>query len=532
MGECQFDSLSSLLCLVPLVPGLALVFSSLPVSNTTQGTTDPDYMCCSRLTTSLLVGLVAILVGYLYFSLTSDSLTQTGNTYTAHLSCSILFGTSRELESAKEAEFVFPPVVYGRIFQVDYESRCVTTSLSLRKELSTTYCWTSERLGCSRVGTHAPETPVGSHESNLNQPWPSGEDVETMQATQAKQTANLTCLTDVVRSHFEGDARLHSRAFVVLKDNHVIFEKYKPGWNYETRLHGWSMTKSILNTLIGIRIQQQHLTLETRLSDLFVHPHQSELHPTNSNITIAELLTMTEGMDTDEIYLPGSETVQMLFEKPSLMEFGKKVGRRQRGAGCFQYSSLATNYLSAALARSFATKADYLQFPTQALFEVLGMQSALMETDSKGIFIASSFSWMTARDWGRLGLLYANDGVWEGVQVLPKGWVDLSRTPTATSRNVYGMHFWLGGLKDSVDADHRVKEKKCDETYPARVKNRNVLRNAFPKGSMLMKGFEDQIVAIHPESKTVVVRLGATKPVVVSWEQEKFYTQVYQCLNV
>ena len=193
----------------------------------------------------------------------------------------------------------------------------------------------------------------------------------------------------------------------------------------------------------------------------------------------------------------------------------------------------ATNYLSAALMHSFDTLDEYLRFPSQQLFEPLGMHSALIETDSQGLFIASSFAWMTARDWGRLGLLYANDGMWDSRRILPEEWVALSRTPTPTSGNIYGMHFWLGGLNATgKNAPLNNRNAECDAIYPERIKNRDVLRKAFPKGTMLMKGFEDQVVAIHPESQTVVVRLGATKPMVIQWEQEQFYTELYQCLNV
>jgi CubicO group peptidase (beta-lactamase class C family) len=193
----------------------------------------------------------------------------------------------------------------------------------------------------------------------------------------------------------------------------------------------------------------------------------------------------------------------------------------------------ATNYLSAALMHSFDTLDEYLRFPSQQLFEPLGMHSALIETDSQGLFIASSFAWMTARDWGRMGLLYANDGMWDKRRILPEEWVALSRTPTPTSGNIYGMHFWLGGLNATgKNAPLNNRNAECDAIYPERIKNRDVLRKAFPKGTMLMKGFEDQVVAIHPESQTVVVRLGATKPMVIQWEQEQFYTELYQCLNV
>ena len=485
--------------------------------------------CCNTCCLSITTLLLSISITYVYQSITTDLLTISGNTYGSHLACSIIFGTNRTLRSAKAAEFTFPPIKYGRTFDIDPDKKCVTATFFLRKDLSTTYCWVSDRLGCARLGTHKSDSPLTKSSVNsYSQPKnPLGEFIVK------KKKDQHDCLSKLASDHFEGDPRLHSRALVVIQNSNIVFEKYKKGWTRYTRLHGWSMTKSILNTLIGIRIHQNKLSLKTTLSELFNGAKNVNitLHKNSGNITIFELLTMTDGLDIDEVYLPGSKVVQMLFQSPSILDFGKNVSRRQGGIGCFQYSSLATNYLSAALLMSFESKEEYLQFPSKELFDVLGMTSALIETDSQGIFIASSFSWMTARDWGRLAMLYVNKGLWNNKQILPVGWVGLSRTPTANSRNMYGMHFWLGGLDDSNDKKQQEQSEKCDFIFPERIKNRSLLRNAFPKGTMLMKGFEDQVVAISPESQTVVVRLGATKPVVIKWDQEKFYTELYKCLN-
>tara|TARA_B100000795_G_scaffold268690_1_gene256220 strand:- start:431 stop:1918 length:1488 start_codon:yes stop_codon:yes gene_type:complete len=481
---------------------------------------------------SVSVILIAILITYLAHLARNDSLTEAGNSFAAHVSCTILFGTDRDLNTAKQAEFVFPPIIYGRRFNIDKESRCVTASFVLRQDVSTTYCFTSERLGCSRQGTHTSDTYEDrlQHakviEKSRKIKWPMGEIIDT-----TKLQSEESCLAKVAYSHFEGDTQgLHSRALLIVQDNEIIYEKYRKGWNHMTRLHGWSMTKSLLNALIGIRIQQGKLTLETTLGSLL--PIHMKVHLDNTELTITDLLCMIDGFDFDEIYQPGSGTVSMLFESPSLIQYGKNIGQRRnekngQGKGCFQYSSLTSNYLSAALKGTFDTQEEYLNFPTKFLFEPLGMNTALIETDSEGIFIASSFSWMTARDWARIGMLFGNDGIWENKRILPIGWVDMSRSPTATTRNTYGMHFWLGGLKDSETKE----DDRCDLIYPERIKKRNALRFGFPKGTMLMKGFEDQIVAIHPEKKSIIVRLGATKPVVIKWNEEKFYKDLYKCLD-
>jgi len=52
---------------------------------------------------------------------------------------------------------------------------------------------------------------------------------------------------------------------------------------------------------------------------------------------------------------------------------------------------------------------------------------------------------------------------------------------------------------------------------------------AAPASLWLLSGFEDQTVAISPEEGIVIVRLGATKIVGVSWDKAAFYSSLYAC---
>jgi CubicO group peptidase (beta-lactamase class C family) len=153
--------------------------------------------------------------------------------------------------------------------------------------------------------------------------------------------------------------------------------------------------------------------------------------------------------------------------------------------------------------------------------------------------VGSSFSYLTPRDWGKLGLLWLRDGVWRsppktegkgegeaaGVRLLPEGWVGFMRTPTPTSNGTYGAHFWLGGNPRSEPST--AVSEGCDALYHTREGGggppKTWLRDAFPGGSgaFLAHGFEEQAVAMVPSKGLVVVRLGASKEVVLRWEERK-----------
>ena len=87
---------------------------------------------------------------------------------------------------------------------------------------------------------------------------------------------------------------------------------------------------------------------------------------------------------------------------------------------------------------------EYLTFPQRALFDRVGIRRQLLEPDAWGNFVLSGYDYGTARNWARLGMLYLNDGVFEGERVLPEGWAKLVSTPAPAWRAPrYGGMFWL-----------------------------------------------------------------------------------------
>lgn len=116
-----------------------------------------------------------------------------------------------------------------------------------------------------------------------------------------------------------------------------------------------------------------------------------------------------------------------------------------------------------------------------------------METDPFGTFIASSFSYATARDWARFGQLYLNDGVWNGKRILPEGWVKYTTTPVEKSYGIYGAHWWLGSVEEKV---------------PESLKPVQQLYLPLGKNSFLASGYGGQYTVVVPELKLVFVRLG------------------------
>lgn len=453
---------------------------------------------------------------------------QMSNGYGAKVGCSIVFVAGRDLKSALEAEFIFPPIRLFSILEVQPEEKCVLARSRFFPQLTRTACWRSERLGCALLHNASNFTPVDpiEHHRNASALFPIGDAIDEIHANQVRSTIDMGALENALDEHF-ADERLHTRAVILIKDGQIVYERYGDGCNDTTPLLGWSMTKSLTNTLIGRRIQEGKIPggLQAKLQDFIPEYRRDE----RGQIDLESVLRMTDGLDIDEYYSPGSLATRMLFINQQLLQddIGMRISAHEDS--CFRYSSHSTNVLSKFLRNTFKSHEDYLRYPTESIFNELGMDSAVLETDPAGTFIGSSFGWATARDWARFGMFLLQDGVWNGTRLLPEGWMDFSTAPTPTSGGVYGAHFWghLGPAVGPGETKSRLND--CDKTYPSRTEpSRDWMRDAFPRGSYLAHGFEEQVVIIVPETNVVFVRLGQIKPLIVPWEPVAFYSSVLQ----
>ena len=286
-----------------------------------------------------------------------------------------------------------------------------------------------------------------------------------------------------------------TRALLVLYDGSIIAEQYAPGFSKDTPLLGWSMTKSVTGTLVGILVRQGKLSLEDRnLLPQWEGDRRQE-------ITLKQLLQMNSGLEFKEYCEdPLADCPQMLFSSKNMTIYAANKPLIKEPGSDWYYSSGTTNILAGIIRNAVGgTDADYLTFPRRALFDRLGMSSAIIETDTTGNFVGSSYMYASARDWARFGLLYLQDGVWENERILPEGWVEFSRTSANVAKGKYGAHFWL--------SKHYSQH------------------NTLPQDLFMADGYQGQSVIIIPSRKLVVVRLGKD-----GWENRKFLKQLLEAI--
>jgi hypothetical protein len=292
----------------------------------------------------------------------------------------------------------------------------------------------------------------------------------------------------VARAFDEPDPQYprRTRAVVVMQGGRIIAERYAAGIGPDTALAGWSMAKSVMNALVGVLVREGQLAVDAPAPI----PEWQRPGDPRAGITLDQLLRMSSGLRFGENQeSPRSEVMRMLFGVGDIAEFVTSRDLAFAPGTYWEYSNASSNVISAAIRNVLGDRATYLAFPRRALFDPLGMSSAVLETDAAGTFIGSSYMYATARDWARFGMLYLRDGIWNGARILPHGWIDYTRRPApADEAKRYGAHFWLEIPLEYAGSDARL-----------------------PAPALHAAGHEGQFVTILPSHDLVIVRLGRTR---------------------
>jgi CubicO group peptidase (beta-lactamase class C family) len=275
------------------------------------------------------------------------------------------------------------------------------------------------------------------------------------------------------------------RAVVVMRDGKIVAERYAQGIGPETPLLSYSVSKSVINALIGILVREGKLDLYAPAP---VATWSSPTDPRHS-ITLDQLMRMTSGLNLEESDSGFDPVSRMLFIERDMAAYAEKAKLIAKPGQTWEYTSGNTLIVSSILRDAVGGHAaDVLRFAHRELFDPIGMQHVTVEFDDAGTSIGSTRILASARDWARFGELYLNDGVVDGKRILPDGWVSYSTKPTLDSP--YGSGFWVNAGQHE-DARGRVQA-------------------GMPGDSYFASGLFGQRVVIIPSQRLVIVRFGAT----------------------
>ncbi|MFZ1331591.1 MAG: serine hydrolase [Flavobacteriales bacterium] len=289
------------------------------------------------------------------------------------------------------------------------------------------------------IGRSSPEIddrdffPYSTIPAQTPQPWPQGERYGTLALTPAQEQE----LTD-----------LYSVGFAVFQHDSLIFEQYWNGWDADSVSNSFSVAKSYISVLTGIAMDEGKINNVFQPIGDFLPEYKEGCY---ANISIYNLLTMSTGLDW-------SESGANPFSDNARGYYGYNVREVSLGQPCreepgqkFDYISGSTQIMSEVLEAAYGQPLDVLV--REKIWGPLGCEhDAYWGKDREdGDFRAFCCLYATARDFGRIGQLYLDSGMWNGKQIVPREYWLASITPADLEDNGkrnerYGYFWWLAEI--------------------------------------------------------------------------------------
>ncbi len=425
----------------------------------------------------IFIGLLVVIL--ILFSVVAYTAFPIVSGYSAKNLCSHVFVSGRDADDVIAKELGNMPLAIGSP-SIDLEDQSASATVFGLAKKKAIY---RPGLGCTLINSideeelraetfDQPEFPYQKDTAA----WPVGDIIIDSLISSNVQQA--------IGKYFDEplpEAPRYTRGVVVVHKGQIVGEGYAPGFDMTTPQLSWSMAKSFTNALIGILVRDGKIDINDRAPVA----EWDDTEDPRYAITTDDLLRMSSGLDWVENYSTPSGATNMLFKDRSMAHTAASVDLAHEPGTEWYYSSGTSNILSN-IVKDITGDEAYWAFPYEELFHKIGISTATFEPDASGTFVGSSYLWMSPRDYARFGLLYLNDGVWEGERILPEGWVEYSSSPAPAAPNgIYGAQFWRNGFNSF--------------RYPD-----------LPDDAYLANGYEGQRIMIVPSEDLVVVRLGYT----------------------
>lgn len=293
---------------------------------------------------------------------------------------------------------------------------------------------------------------------------------------------------------------VRTEAIVVAKDGKILLEKFIHG-NSNTRHLLWSMSKSISSLIYGIVEAKGLINREDSVYkfykeeiDKLPKKHAKQI----KKIKIKDFLGMASGLNWNEYYEEApfsSDVVRMLYfaSKKSMTDYVLTRPVRHKPGKRFHYSSGDTNIVMGAIQRVLPKELKQT-YPWEFFFNPLEM-NATFEVDAKGVFVGSSYVYLTTGDLLKLGKLIIDKGMYKGKQVVPKEYLDFALDLNEPMKKngrclkdhsmTYGAQFWLN--------------HECEN-------GKKPFKDA-PSNMVMFLGHGGQMIFVFPTQKIVAARI-------------------------
>jgi CubicO group peptidase (beta-lactamase class C family) len=235
-------------------------------------------------------------------------------------------------------------------------------------------------------------------------------------------------------------ARIPIHSLLLIRNGKILLEAYFYPYDGKVPHSTSSVTKSITTTLIGIAADQGKLSLDDRMLSFFPEYTIANLDDRKKAITLRHLASLSAGMDCSG--LPDELTVKDMEASPNWVQFALDRPMAYEPGKHWEYCGLWMHLLSAILEKATGMPAQ--EFARLNLFEPLGIQAGTWPMDPQGVNMGAGNLRLLPTDLAKLGLLWLQQGKWDGRQVVSSDWVHQSVVRRFRAGNDdYGYGWWI-----------------------------------------------------------------------------------------
>lgn len=277
---------------------------------------------------------------------------------------------------------------------------------------------------------------------NLGNSWGKGEFSEV-----GIDSIKIEELSEVIENKYN-----HILSVTIVKDNKLVFQKYKDGYNKNSLFVLNSATKTVTSTLIAIALKEGYINnIDEPFVSYFPQYHKAITDDNIKRVTIRDLLTMTSGLKWNI-----SDMDKWVDSNKRIYKFDGEIGKNpiqyafqlkvvHNPGEVFNYSTLNSQVLSGIITE--ATGMNAKDFANKYLFKPLSIKKNIWHEDPQGNNLGGFEMYLKATDMAKIGQLYLNNGKWKGKQILPEWWVEQATKAHNDGGfphgEKYGFHCWV-----------------------------------------------------------------------------------------
>jgi CubicO group peptidase (beta-lactamase class C family) len=262
-------------------------------------------------------------------------------------------------------------------------------------------------------------------------------------ATPEEQGVDSDLLADMLELVLDRGYNIDS--VLIVRNGYLVLEAYAAPYDADSRHIVHSCTKSIISALVGIAIEQGYLEgVDQPVLEIFSERTVAHRDAAKEAMTLEHVLMMATGLECRDSYLYNWRGLQEMRASGDWVQFVLDLPMSEEPGTKFEYCNGAAFLLSAILQEKTGQSAA--GYARKHLFGPLGISDVEWPANLQGITIGWGKLRMRPRDMAKIGYLYLNGGRWEGEQVVPSAWVEVSTRQhivAGTLQDGYGYQWWI-----------------------------------------------------------------------------------------